>query len=101
MSPSQPQVQTRIHAIARNPFEESVYKCVPEEYMPAAKPARYQSKYAQKVDQEYWTRHKPTASMGPSKVSVAPPTEFLKKRSGLGGGCVKAGMCCLACLPFD
>ncbi len=64
-----------------DPFEESVYRVIPELVLQAIKPALYRSKFSSMAKQEYVTGTKPTASMGPLKVKVNPPTEFLKKHS--------------------
>lgn len=75
--------QVRYHAVALDPFQESVYECVPEVFTAATKATRYKSRYAPKAAAEYKAGLKAAASMGPSKVSVSPPDQFLKKHGGL------------------
>jgi len=68
--------------IPEDPFDENVYNLIPLEVASAEKMARYKSKFAGMVKEEYKTGIKQTASMGPAKVAVAPPEKFLKKGQG-------------------
>ena len=65
--------------VPSDPFQESVYKLIPQEYVPPPKAERYKSKFAHQARIEYNSNRKTTASMGPAKVEVNHPKEFLKK----------------------
>ena len=77
-TPSEP--TTRAHPIPSNPFDESVYKLIPEVIPPTERQARYRSKFAQQAREEYRSGMKPFASMG------VPHVEVLGKKGGPGEG---------------
>lgn len=54
--------------------------------MEPGKPARYRSMFAETAKEEYKKGKKSAASMGPAKVPVPDPNEFLKKREREKGG---------------
>jgi hypothetical protein len=66
----------------QDPFQESVYRLIPEEVIPPAKAQRYKSVYADKARVEYKNKQK-ERSMGPSKVQLASPAQFLHKGKGV------------------
>ena len=68
--------------IPTDPFNENVYRLIPEEYVPPPKEVRYRSKFASQARQEYKVGTKFAASMGPAKVPVPAPTHYLKKGDG-------------------
>jgi hypothetical protein len=65
--------------IPADPFDENVYSLIPLELPPPEQKSRYRSKFAGMARQEYKAGVKPAASMGPAKVAVNPPAQFLKK----------------------
>ena len=67
------------HPIPSDPFEESVYALIPQELVAPPKKERYRSKFAGQARAEYVKDRKTSASMGPAKVVVNHPKEFLKK----------------------
>jgi hypothetical protein len=76
------------YPIPSDPFNESVYALIPEVIIPPPKEERYRSKFASTfyifpiiLDQarvEYNQNRKSAASMGPAKVVVNDPSDFLK-----------------------
>ncbi|KAJ3054300.1 hypothetical protein HK097_002182, partial [Rhizophlyctis rosea] len=71
---------TRAHPVPGNPFDESVYKLIPEVVPAAEREKRYRSKFAQQAREEYRSGMKPFASMG------VPHVEVLGKKGGPGEG---------------
>jgi hypothetical protein len=78
-----PTVITKSHPIPADPFEESVYALIPQLVVPPTKAERYRSKFANLARVEYHSDRKSAASMGPAKVVVNHPTQFLKKKESL------------------
>jgi hypothetical protein len=73
----------RVSALApQDPFQESVYRLIPEKIMPSLKQTRYKSVYAEKARVEYKNKQK-ERSMGPSKVQLSTPKQFLHKGNGV------------------
>ncbi|KAJ3323883.1 hypothetical protein HDU76_013545 [Blyttiomyces sp. JEL0837] len=70
---------TRTHPVPPDPFEESVYSLIPLEYIPPAKQSMYRSKFAFQARKEYVDGRRNAASMGPAKVQLHKPGEFMKK----------------------
>ncbi|KAI9104795.1 calmodulin-binding-domain-containing protein [Phlyctochytrium arcticum] len=71
---------TRPYPHPADPFAESVYKLIAEEIPPAPHNERYRSRFAQRAHEEYQSNKKAAASMGPAKVPVPDPRDFLKRR---------------------
>lgn len=69
--------------IPRDPMSENVYRLIPGEYNPPRKEKRYISQFATQTRNEYVAGVKPAASMGPAKVPLCPPKEYLKKRAAV------------------
>ncbi|KAI9193173.1 calmodulin-binding-domain-containing protein [Polychytrium aggregatum] len=67
------------HPVPPDPFEESVYGLIPVEYEPPPKQDMYRSKFASQARKEYWNGLKASASMGPAKVGVNDPRDYLRK----------------------
>jgi hypothetical protein len=65
--------------IPTDPKQESIYRLIPVEIPPVAKQKVYRSIHADQAREEYKKGIKPAASMGPAKVLVNPPKNFLKK----------------------
>lgn len=61
---------------------ESIYNLIPRAIEKPPKPARYESKFRTTVKVESKQNKSPNKTMGPAKVDVPTPGEFLKKRSG-------------------
>ncbi|KAK3741307.1 hypothetical protein RRG08_034352 [Elysia crispata] len=59
--------------------EPSIYNLLAVEETKEQKPKKYTSKFRQNVKQEYASGRDPNKTMGPAKVAVPPPTDFLKK----------------------
>ncbi|KAL2920014.1 hypothetical protein HK105_200080 [Polyrhizophydium stewartii] len=76
-----PQVDPRTKPvpIPGDPHDETVYRLIPEEYVVPPKEQRYRSQFADQARGEYNSNRKSTASMGPAKVQVNHPSEFLKR----------------------
>ncbi|KAJ3298901.1 hypothetical protein HK104_010204 [Borealophlyctis nickersoniae] len=70
----------RPHPVPPDAFDESVYRLMPEIIPIPEKEKRYRSKFAEQARKEYVSGRKSTASMGPPKVMVNPPSEFVRKR---------------------
>lgn len=87
--------RTRVQ-IPSDPFMESVYALIPEDYTPPAHEPRYRSKFSKQARDEYWTGIRKAASLGPAKVSLAPPKDYLKKQAGIT---IPKGICCLKKFP--
>jgi hypothetical protein len=79
----QQQVVIHRHPVPPSSFDESIYDLLPLEIALPEKPPRYQSKYANQARQLYKAGTKDAASMGPAKVPLAPPVEFVRKGEGL------------------
>ncbi|KAJ3254036.1 hypothetical protein HK103_007575 [Boothiomyces macroporosus] len=69
--------------IPADPYLESVYSLIPEEYIAPPKEKRYKSHYSTQARKEYVSDTKKAASMGPAKVPLPAPSHFLKKRQGV------------------
>ena len=65
---------------------ESIYNLIPRAVEKTPKPPRYNSKFKPTVKQEMKQHRAQNKTMGPAKVSVAAPEEFLKKHTGAGRG---------------
>nr|XP_039250817.1 enkurin-like [Styela clava] len=61
---------------------ESIYNLIPMKIEKPPKPPRYESKFRTAVKDETKQNRSPNKTMGPAKVDVPTPGEFLKKRSG-------------------
>ena len=61
---------------------ESIYNLIPRAIEKPPKPVRYESRFRSSVKQETKQNKSPNKTMGPAKVDVPTPGEFLKKRSG-------------------
>ncbi|RKP19747.1 hypothetical protein ROZALSC1DRAFT_28687 [Rozella allomycis CSF55] len=72
---------TNSSSVLDDPFQESVYRLIPEVVPEKPHPPLYKSIFSNMAKSEYTTGTKPAASMGPVKVKVNPPKEFLKKHS--------------------
>ena len=82
-------ITLREHAIPRDPFDENVYNILPDVIHIPDKKAMYKSIFAGDVKFQEKKGRKDAASMGPIKVHVNPPKEFLKKHTG--NALVKSG----------
>ncbi|KAI8915039.1 calmodulin-binding-domain-containing protein, partial [Entophlyctis helioformis] len=71
--------RSQVIPVPSDAHEENVYRLIPEEYVAPAKEQRYRSQFAEQVRQEYKSDCKPAASMGPAKVVVNHPSEFVKR----------------------
>ncbi|KAJ3276005.1 hypothetical protein HDV01_006175 [Terramyces sp. JEL0728] len=69
--------------VPADPFSESVYALIPEVYIPPPKEKRYKSQYSDQAKKEHVAVTKKAASMGPVKVPLPAPSNFLKKRQGV------------------
>ncbi|TPX70868.1 hypothetical protein SpCBS45565_g01535 [Spizellomyces sp. 'palustris'] len=65
--------------IPSDPFSESVYKLIAVEEPVPPKAERYKSRFSGMAHEEFKKGKKSAASMGPLKVPVPDPKEFLKK----------------------
>ena len=61
---------------------ESIYNLIPQAVEKPQKQPRYNSKFKPTVKVEMKQYRKPNKTMGPAKVAVPMPDEFLKKRTG-------------------
>lgn len=61
------------------PSEESIYKLIPRVLGPAPKPPRYKSKFYDVVKTETRQNKAASKTMGPAKVPVKPPQDYLKR----------------------
>ena len=61
---------------------ESIYNLIPRAVEKPPKPPRYNSKFKSTVKSEMTHNRSPNKTMGPAKVTVPSPEEFLKKHSG-------------------
>ncbi|KAJ1565365.1 hypothetical protein HK096_003204, partial [Nowakowskiella sp. JEL0078] len=84
--PSQGQTQQHLSGITirKQPVpsdvnDESVYKLIPEHVISPQKQSMYRSKFAKQAHDEYFSGTKPAASMGPPKVVVNNPADFVKR----------------------
>uniref|UniRef100_H2YHV6 Enkurin domain-containing protein n=1 Tax=Ciona savignyi TaxID=51511 RepID=H2YHV6_CIOSA len=60
---------------------ESIYNLIPREIPNPPNPPRYNSKFKPTVKDELKQNRSPNKTMGPAKVDVPTPSDFLKKRS--------------------
>lgn len=72
-----------VPAVPKNPLDECIYDLLPVEIKLPEKPKQYQSIHAEEVRKEAVASLKVAASMGPSKVRVPPPVEYLRKGDGI------------------
>ncbi|KAI8814112.1 calmodulin-binding-domain-containing protein [Cladochytrium replicatum] len=69
----------RTQPVPPDPFEESVYKLIPEHIPPPEKQKMYRSKFAKQARDEFFSGMKTAASMGPAKVKLGGPEEFVRR----------------------
>eukprot|EP01137_Pigoraptor_chileana_P021779 Opistho-2@85902 len=73
-------------AIAKFPYpadvrDECIYNLIPNTPPPKVKAPRHKSQYAEEARKEYRSHRGDAATMGPAKVPVEPPEEFLRSRA--------------------
>ncbi|XP_072179137.1 enkurin-like [Diadema setosum] len=62
-------------------YEESIYNLIPQEEVKPEKQPRYNSKFKSTVKVEVKSNKAPNKTMGPAKVELKKPEEFVKKHS--------------------
>jgi len=62
-------------------MSESIYNLIPREEVKPPKEQRYQSKFRTNVKEEKQTNKSPNKTMGPAKVDLKSPKDYLNKRS--------------------
>lgn len=80
---AKPDVFVHVASIPKNPLDESIYDLLPIEIQVPERPPQYKSVHADEVRKEFKECKKIAASMGPPKVVVPPPIEYLRKGDGL------------------
>ncbi|XP_038044913.1 enkurin-like [Patiria miniata] len=67
--------------MATHVMSESIYNLIPREEVKPPKEQRYQSKFRSTVKEEKQTNKSPNKTMGPAKVDLNAPKDYLSKRS--------------------
>lgn len=68
--------------VPKDPFNESIYDLLPVEIHLPEKPQQYKSIFSGMVRTEVQMAKKGNGSIGPAKVAVPPPVEFLRRGEG-------------------
>ncbi len=75
-------VLVKKNPVPKDPFNESIYDLLPVEIPLPEKPTQYKSKFSGMVRTEVQMAKKGNGSIGPAKVAVPPPVEFLRRGEG-------------------
>ena len=77
-----PSVIVKKNPVPKDPFNESIYDLLPVEIHLPEKPPQYKSIFSGMVRTEVQMARKGNGSIGPAKVAVPPPVEFLRRGEG-------------------